>query len=337
MSTLSIKFPTLLDLALLPGNKGSKEIIELLAASNPMLEDALALECNMGSSHETTVRTGLPSPTWGALYQGTAATKGSKQMVKDTTGFVESLSEVDCRLVDIYEKAEEKASIRQDEAMSHLEGMAQEMATALIYHDTRVDPKKPMGLAPRFNSLSAENGSQIVDGGGSGAGLTSMWMATWGKTASHIIYPKGSSAGIMRDNQGKQRVLDSNGNPYMAYCELFAAHFGLSVRNWQYIARGANIDVDTLDVDAATGANLDDILTEMYYKHKGRRVAEGKTCIYMNTTLVKYLDYQARLTAGRNLFLTFDKYGPNAKEILHYRGVPIRESDAILNSEDQVV
>lgn len=337
MATLNAKFFTLMDLANQAESGDAAGVVNLLQAHNPMIEDALALPCNKGVHHETSVMTGLPSVTWGELYKGIPASKSRRQMVKDTTGFVESVSEVDCRLVDIYESAEEKASIRLEEANAHLEAMAQEYATALIYHDTRVDPKKPMGLAPRFNSLSAENGSQIVDGLGTGAGLTSMWMLTWDKSSSHIIFPKGYVAGIQREDQGKHVAIDADGNRFMVYREEFKAHFGLTVRNWQYVSRGANIDVDDLEVDASAGANLDDILTEMYYKHKGRRVAVGKTCIYMNTTLVKFLDYQTRLTPNRNLFLTFDKYGPMAKEILHYRGVPIRESDAILTTEDEVV
>jgi hypothetical protein len=271
------------------------------------------------------------------MYAGVPSSKGTKQTVKDTTGFVNSASEVDCRLVDIMEKAEEKASVRMDAAEEHLEAMAQEAATAIIYHNSAIDPKKPMGLAPRFNSLSAENGSQIVNGNGAGNDNTSIWMITWDKSSCHLIYPKGHSAGVKRENIGKIPKQDANGDTFMVYREEFAMHFGLTVRNWQYISRVANIDVSDLKIDAATGADIINLLTEAYYRHKGRRTSKGKTCIYMNTTIVKYLDYQARNTQGKNLFLTYDNYGPNAKEVLHFRGIPIRECDAILNSEDPVV
>lgn len=329
--------PTLYDLATMPGNESAKDVIEMLHAHNPIIEDAPAFECNKGTYHETTVRTGLPSTTWGALYQGIPATKGTRQSVKDYTGFVESASEVDSRLVDAFEKAAEKASIRDDEAQGHLEAMAQEGATAMFYHDSSVDPKKPMGFAPRFNSLTAENGIQIVDAGGTGADNTSIWIITWDKSACHLIYPKGTQAGVKREDLGKITVSDANGNRYQVYREQFSWHFGLTVRNWQYVARVANIDVSDLKIDASTGADLVNLLTEAYYRHKGRKVAKGKTCIYMNTTLVKYLDYQARNAKDKNLFLTFAEYGPNSKEILHFRGLPIKECDAILNSEARVV
>lgn len=338
MSVLASGNPSLYDLAQLPENKDAKDIIDLLAAQNPILEDAPAYECNDGTYHKTTVRTGLPSVTWGMLYQGIPSTKGTRQTVKDVTGFVESASEVDCRLVDDFEKAEDKASIRMEEASGHLEAMAQEGATAIIYHNSAIDPRKPMGFAPRFNSLSAENGQQIVDGGGVGADNTSIWMITWDRTSAHIIYPKGTKAGVSRKDCGEVPVADANGNRYMVYREEFKWHFGLTVRNWQYIARVANIDVSDLQIDAADGgADIINLMVEMYYRHKGRRVAKGKTVIYANTTIVKYLDYQSRNTTGKNLYLTWGEYGPNAKEVLMFRGIPIRECDCILNSEARVV
>ncbi len=132
MAILSNKYPTLLDLAAMPENKDVSEVINLLAAHNPILEDAPAFECNRGLSHETTVKTGLPAVTWGALYQGIPAGKGNMQTVKDVTGFVNSAAEVDTRFVDIFEKAEEKASSRMDMAADHLEAMGQEVATAIF-------------------------------------------------------------------------------------------------------------------------------------------------------------------------------------------------------------
>lgn len=337
MALLNNSYPTLLDLALMPENKDAADVINLLAAQNPVLEDAPAYECNKGLVHETTVKTGLPTVTWGRLYKGIPAGKGNMQTVKDTTGFVNSAAEVDERLVDIYEKAEDKASCRMEMAADHLEAMAQEAATAIFYHDSSVDPEKPMGLSPRFNSLSAENGKQIINGGGAGNDNTSIWLITWDKRSCHLIYPKGHKAGVQRKDRGLIPRQDVDGNTFMVYREEFTWHFGVTLRNWQYVCRVANIDVSLLVKDAVTGANLLDLLTEAYYAHKGRRTSMGKTFIYMNTTLAKYLDYQARKNKTENLFLTYDKVGQNASEVLHFRGIPIRECDAILNSEDAVV
>lgn len=337
MPALTASDPTLLDVANMPENSEVKDIIDLMAQFNPIMQDALALPCNKGTYHLTTVRTGLPTPAWGALYQGVPSTKGTRQQVKDTTGFLESASEVDTRLVDDVEGSMEKASIRFEEAQGHLEALAQEAASAVFYHDSNVDPKKPMGLSPRFNDLSAENASQIIDGGGTGSDNTSIWMITWDRKASHLIYPKNGKAGIERKDRGEVPVLDASNNRYFVYREDFKWHLGLSVRDWRYISCVRNIDVSELSNDAASGADIVDLMTEMYYAHYGRKVNTGKTFIYMNTTLVKFLDYQVRNATNKNLFLTLDKTGPNASEVLKFRGIPIRECDAILETEDRVV
>ena len=111
---------------------------------------------------------------------------------------------------------------------------------------------------------------------------------------------------------------------------------GLTVRDWRYVVRIANIDVSDLTTDAVAGANLINLMTEGYYKHYGRRTKMGKTVIYANTTVVKYLDYQAR-NVPKNLFLTYKDTGVNAQEVMNFRGIPIHEMDAILDTEARVV
>lgn len=337
MGTLNVKYPTYSDLAEMPESKDVKDIINLLAQYNPILVDAPVFEANSGLDHKTTVLTGLPSVIWGRLYKGTPATKGSRQTVKDTMGYMKSASEVDVDLVDVAEKAEEKASIRLAEAEGHLEAMAQEAAASIFYADIATEPDKFMGLAPRFSDLSAENASQIIDGEGKGNDNTSIWIITWDRQAVHLLRPKGGALGIQRTDAGdKYYAEDEDGNKYRAYREDFKWTLGLTVRNWQYVARVANIDTSELTTDAATGPNIINLMTEAYYAHKGRRLQKGKTIIYANTLIVKYLDYQARLNTKANLHLTYQESGPNAKEVLHFRGIPIHETDALLNSEEAV-
>lgn len=337
MATLSAAQITILDVANMPGNEGVKDIIELMAQFNPILTDAIAVPCNMGDHHVTTVRTGLPTVTWGRMYKGIPTTKGTKQQVKDTTGFMESAAEVDQRLVDVVEAAMDKASIRADEASGHMEAMSQEAATAIFYHDTALDPTKPMGLSPRFNNATtAENKSQLIDGGGVGSDNTSIWMVTWDRQTVHLIYPNKGKAGIERKDRGIIPKTDSDSNTFFVYREEFTWHLGISVRDWRYVVRVCNIDVSALSKDAASGTDLIDAMTDMYFAHYGRRKGAGKTIIYANTTIVKYLDFQVRNATNKNLFLTLDKTGPNAQEVLSFRGIPIHESDALLETEEAI-
>ena len=142
-----------------PDNKAAM-IIEMLSQMNPILQDAIAMECNKGTTHLHTVRTGLPDVSWGKLYKGIPQSKSSTAQVEDTTGFVEGLSSVDKRLLDL---ASDKANaMRMSEASGFLEAMNQECASKMFYGNTASDPEEFMGLAPRYSDLTgAKNSNQI--------------------------------------------------------------------------------------------------------------------------------------------------------------------------------
>jgi hypothetical protein len=298
---------------------------------NPILEDAIAVECNKGSTHLHTVRTGLPSVTWGRLYQGTPNSKGRTAQVEDTTGFVEGLSTIDKRLLDL---STNEGAVRLSEARAYLESMSQEVASKIFYGDTASDPEEFMGLAPRFNDLSAANGNQIIDAGGTGSDNTSIWFVTWGDNQCNLLYPKGTQAGIQREDHGEQRVTDSNGNAYYAKEEKFTWHVGMAVKDWRYVSRIANIDVS--DIKDGSVA-LYDFMRKAYYQLQNRRVAGGKIAIYCNRDVLEALDALGTNSGASDNFVRLKPMEIEGKEVLTYRGIPIRETDALLNSEARVV
>ena len=211
MATLANTYLNLIDIHK-QGDPATGEVIEVLKRQNPILDDAMAMECNMGAVHRHGIRTGLPTPAWGRLYQGIPQSKSSVQQVDDTTGFLEARSGVDTRALKL---SKNPGALRLGEAMSHLEAMNQEMASGLFYHDTATTPEKFKGLAARFGALGGGgSGNQILDAGGAGSANTSIWFVTWGDHACHLLYPEGTKAGVSRMDKGEQRVLDANGNPF---------------------------------------------------------------------------------------------------------------------------
>ncbi|MBL4876797.1 MAG: hypothetical protein JKY10_09945, partial [Cohaesibacteraceae bacterium] len=72
MAVLAQNYLSLIDLYKRQEGDGRQiaAVIELLAQENQILADAVAMECNMGSVHRHTIRTGLPSVSWGMLYKG---------------------------------------------------------------------------------------------------------------------------------------------------------------------------------------------------------------------------------------------------------------------------
>lgn len=332
MATIGNSFVDLIDIyKQQDGNGQYVPVIEMLKQMTPVTDDAIAVECNKGTTHLHTVRTGLPSVAWGRLYKGIPQSKSGKAQVEDTTGFVEGLSTIDSRLLKL---AVNEGAVRLSEAKSFLEAMAQEAETKIFYGNSAADPDQFMGLAPRFDSLSAPNGGQIIDAGGTGSVNTSIWFVAWGDEQCSLLYPKGTQAGVQREDKGEQRVLDASGNPYYAKEELFQWHLGLAVKDWRYVSRVANIDTTAM---AAGTVALYNFLRKAYYKLQSRRIAGGKLAIYCNRDVLEALDALATNAGASDSFVRLKPMEIEGKEVMTYRGIPIRETDALLNTEARVV
>lgn len=186
MSQLATSHPTLLDVAKrLDPNGKVAAVVELLHQKNEILEDAVWLEGNLPTGHRTSVRTGLPAPTWRKLYGFVQPTKSTTIQVTDNCGMLEAYAEVDKALADLNGNT---AAFRLSEDSAHIEGMNQEFAETLLYGNEGTEPEAFTGFAPRFNSLAAENGQNIIDAGGT-SDRTSIWLVVWGPNTVHCIYP----------------------------------------------------------------------------------------------------------------------------------------------------
>lgn len=307
-------------------------VIEALHTLNPLMQDAVAIECNQGTKHLSTIRTGLPAVTWGKLYQGISQSKSTTMQVEDTTGFIEGRSAVDERLLEI---SKNPAGVRMSEAQPFLESMAQEAQTNFFYSDTATTPERFKGVGARYNALSNPN---VVAGGGVGADNTSVWFITWGERQTALLYPEGTKAGVDRKDRGSQQVFDDLSNPYFAKVEEFRQHIGVTVGDWRYNTRIANIDVSDL---RAGSVDIYGLLLKAYWRLQGRRnqklenggmISTGRTVIYANRDVLEALD-RANTSASKVQLKPVEVEG---KEVLTYRGLPIRETDALINAESLV-
>lgn len=350
MATLGNTYLNLIDaMKASPDNKTIAAVAELLALTNPILDDAITVEANSGTKHMHSIRTGLPSVAWGALYQGVPQSKSSRQTVEDTTGFLEGSMAVDTRLIELFKSR--ASALKMSEAMAFTEAMNQEMATGIFYHDTTATPEKFKGLGARYGTLNGGGaGNQIVDAGGVGSDNASVWFVTWSEWATHLIHPEGTPIGIKREVNENQRVLDALGNPYRADEETYRWHIGLSVRDWRYNARIANIDMS--DLQAGT-VDIYKFMRSAYYKLHSRRMSRvganikngdptvptSRIAIYMNRDVLEAMDVASNNNRGgvTDNFVRLTRAEVDGKEVMSYRGIPIRETDALLNTEARVV
>ena len=344
MATIGASYLNLIDMFRAGGDNATAEVAEVLNRLSPVVRNAFTVEANSGTVHKHSIRVGLPSVAWGRLYQGIPQSKSGRANVQDTTGFVEGLSTVDERLLEISPNA---AAVRMQEGEAFLESMRQEAESGIFYHNASTSPEKFTGLSARYGVLAGSGaGNQIVDAGGSGSDNTSIWFVTWSENATHLIHPKGTKAGIQREDMGRQRVLDASNNAYYVKEELFRWHLGLAVRDWRYNARIANIDVSDM---IAGSVDLYAKMRKAFYKLQGvyqtamtsggklneNASVEGRTVIYMNRGVLEALD--ATGTNASNGALLLKPMELEGRVVQSYRGIPIETTDAILNTETRVV
>lgn len=309
-----------------PNGKVDK-ITELLSQTNPILDDMPFMESNSATGHRTTIRTGLPDAYWRMINSGVPKGKSTTVQITDTMGMLETYAEIDKSLADLNGNTNE---FRLSEDRAFLEGMNQRMAQTLFYGDTSVNPQQFMGLSSRYSLLSAGNGQNIIDAGGTGTDNTSIWLVVWGENTVHGIFPKGQNAGLQMENKGQQTLYDSNGNPYEGYRTHYKWDAGLTLRDWRYVVRIANIDASNLS-DPVAAANIAKLMVRALHRIPNRGM--GKPVFYMNRSVAQALDTQAMDKSS----LAISVKETEGEWWTTFRGVPIRETDALLETEARVV
>ncbi len=329
MATLGVNWPTLVDVAKRLNPDGTIATpAEILSEVNEVLQDFPVLEANLPTGHRETIRTGLPDVYWRRFNKGVPQSKSRTQQITDTIGMMEARAMVDKELADLNGNS---AQWRLSEDKGHLESMSQKLAQTIFYGNELTNPDEFTGLAARYSSKSAENGVNIVDAGGTTGKLTSIWLVCWDTDTVNMRYPKGMAdgAGITSNDLGVQQVNDSDGNRYEALETKYMAKLGMSVKDWRYVVRIANVPVALLEDDAATYDLWNLIIKAM---HKLPMLTKGKCYFYMNRTVAQYLDLQS--FNKKNVQLNRTEI--NGRMIPDFRGIPFRTVDKLLNTEDRI-
>lgn len=334
MATLGTNVATLVDVAKRMDPDGNiSAIVELLAQTNGLLQDMPFKEGNLATGHRITMRTGLPSVAWRLLNGGVSSSKSTTAQVDEACGMLEAFSEVDVDLANLNGNVN---AFRLSEAQAFLEAMNQEMAQTFFYGNAGLNPEEFTGLAPRFSSLSASipNSANIISGSGSGSDNSSVWLIGWGERTIHGIYPKGSIAGLMHEDLGKQVIQGSTGiggTRMLGYLDHFQWKCGIALHDWRFVVRIPNIDISNL-VAKSSAADLPELMIKA--THHIHNLEACKPVFYMNRTCFEMLDIQRRddvISGGQLDYAVVD-----GKRIPMFRGIPVRISDALLETEAAV-
>ena len=334
MAVVGQPYIDLIDINKAKGEDGmvTAALIDVVTRLSPVLRSSYIGACNNNTTHKHVIKSGKGIATWGRLYKGIAASKGNTFQVEDTTGFLEARTEIDTRVLDL--EGENAQRYKLIEAESQLETVTENFESAFFYSDTAAAPDEIQGLGARYGEIStAGPGSMIVNAGGVGSDNMSVWMVTWGPKACSLIHPSKVSGGIERDQKGEQRVLDADGNPYYAEEDIYRLHTGVSVGDWRYVSRIANIDVSAFETDPSGAARW---LRKAYYKHRGRIHNTGRTVIYCRKEFIEGLDELGTNSGGSDNYVRLKPMEFMGQEFDSYRGMPLIESENLLATEAQV-
>lgn len=307
-------------------------IVEMLSQSNEILDDMLFVEGNLPTGHRTNVRTGLPTAAWKLINQGVQPSKSTTAQVDEMCGTLEAWSEVDKELAMLNGNT---AAFRLSEAQAFIEAMNQEMASTLIYGNSSTAPEEFTGLAPRYSAISgATNAQNVLTGSGSGSDNSSVWLVCWGSNTVHGIFPKGSKAGLQHFDHGEVTIQDATGiagSRLRAYQDQWQWKTGLALKDWRFAVRIPNIDISDLVANSGSQANLINLMIKAI--HRIPALSMGRCAFYMNRTCKQQLDIQRRddVAAAGMTYKDVD-----GKMVAHFRNIPIRTVDALLETESAV-
>ena len=341
--------PNLVDWARMADPDGTiADIAWLLSQCNDVLKDMIWQEGNLPLGHKVTVNAGLPQGTWRQNNQGVGATKPINAQYQFGIGELVSYSMVDKSEATLNG---EVGKFRWNQDQAHIEGMSQQVASALFYSNEATNPNQFTGLTPYYNSLStstAQTAKNVINGGGTSNSNASIWLSGWGDNTLFGIFPKGSQAGLVYEDKGDIVPLyDTNGNRFEGYTSYFAWKCGLAVKDWRYSVRIANIDTTTAGLLGTTPPDLFVYMSRAVTRLPTlTRRASGITevdapgdpmpginpAFYCNRTVREFMDIQA--IRDKNVLLTPKEYA--GEPVVEFRGIPIRVVDALLNTESQV-
>ena len=343
--------PTLLEVAKRLNPKGKiAKVAELLTQTNDVLMDMTSMEGNLETGHRCTIRTGLPTVYYRAINQGILPSKSTTVQVDEGLAMTEGRSEIDVDLADL---GDNRNALRFSEALAFIESMNQTIATGLFYGNPAVDPKQFLGLTQRYSDTSAGNAQNILSANGTTSlQQTSVWLVCWGPQTCFTIYPKGSKAGLSRKNLGEQTAYEFGGTGFRAqvYSELFKWKIGLVVKDWRSVVRICNVDTSEFAALLTTGGGgsggVDPTSTQNLLHQMIRaadRVPNGvkrmsRPTWYMNQSTYSVLRRLALEKSHQALAIepAKDQFG-NTFRMLSFDGIPIRQADAIVNTEAQVL
>ena len=325
---MASEFLTLMDLRsrLMPDGTPVSSYAELLAQENDILDDIPWTAGNQLTGDIHFKRTALPSAQIRRINQGFDSSKGAVEAVRETCVEIVSRMTVDMKELDLAPSPEKYLL---SESKGHVSVMNDTLITDFFYG---ADPEGIKGIATRLNKLSHK---QVVNAGGTGSNLASIYIVKWDTDEVTGIYPKETKAGLDVFMKENELVPDKDGKTFLAHITMWSWFVGLKVRDERYIARLCNIDRDVLlgSGDEAKEARQDLFRKLILAQDKIYHVNDGRVVMYADPQIFSILKIAA--FEKSNMALGYSDIRDD-RRVLSFAGIPIKRNDAQSIAEKKV-
>ena len=301
----------------MPDGSPVSSYAELLAKENDILDDIPWTAGNLLTGDIHFKRTALPKAQIRRINQGFDASKGAKESVTDTCVEIVSRMAVDMKELDLAPSPEQYLL---SESKGHIAVMNEDVVTSFFYG---ADPEGIRGIAPRLNRLSH---NQVIDAGGTGSNLASVYIIKWDTDEITGIYPKNTKAGLEVFTKENEYVEDKDGKMFRAHITEWSWFVGLKVRDERYLARLCNIDRDALLTGTKAQEARQDLFRKLIIaKNKIYHAEQGRVVMYADPEIFNILEIAAFEKA--NLALGYTDIESD-RRVLKFAGIPIKRKEA---------
>lgn len=324
------QFLTLNDLRmrLMPGDAAIASIAEVIAQENPILDDIPWSQGNLLTGDIFFRRTAKPSSVIRKINEGIEATASKTETVTETCVEIAARGIVDMSELDLAPNA---AAYLMTENRPHMAALGEDFAASIFYGSNNAGSQGSgiLGFANRMGTLKSE---RVIDFGGTGQNLTSIYCIKWDATEVGGIYPKNASAGIKVITKSNEHVPDRDGKMFLAHVTDYKWFVGLKVRDYRYMARLANIDRDVLLTDETARREL--FRKMILLKNKIHHVDRGRVVFYADSEIFNALEIAA--FEKENAQIGYKSGITSDTRILSFSGIPIKKNDCMNGPEKKV-
>lgn len=344
MAVIGNTATSLVDLC--PGRENpeqTQQLINMMEETHHLFKDMRWKTCNCGSVHKATIVTALPEAHMRRLYKGFKVSKGGRAQITEDTGMAGTMCRIDHKEFELNGSS---AGWLTQNISEGTDALANMVARELFYGDRDVNPESINGLCKRmgkcngkdklkasYNVMSAMDISTETKAKAVKAltDLTSIYFVGHGDRGFYGLVPKNGHSVVNQKTiglDGGHLIDDEEGRPYPAIDVILDMDYGCCLHDFRFAARLANISVASLEPGSASFIDLWDKLTRIYYKINKYKGAASWS-MYVNSVIFTYLDLQAQ----KKVMPTLTYQTIDGKEILAYRGIPIKEDEAIVVGE----